>query len=142
MNALKDNLPQTKGISYDNLESYYTTDSVHALKTYYEAIDRTYKITRQSEIDNTIVPQVQALIDALDPLAADYRDVFEFILNIPKSDTFSYPSASVTDPAWTQWAQDNAGAISQAIDRDYLYFRYEESTVNALNATWTASTGT
>ena len=126
-------LPQTKQVTYSDLMSYYTADSVQALQRYYSSIIRTYKITRQSMIDDRIYDELKSYIDGLVVRPANYSAVYEQILHIPAGNSFSYPNGNINDPAWITWTSANAGHISQAIDTEFLNTRYEARTVAMLN---------
>ena len=132
-------LPGRNGVEYSRLESYYRSEGVSNLKTYYDAIDRTYKIVDQSLIEagGEVYDTLKGYIDALQANDADYTDVFYQILLVPTgTQGFSYPAPNViraTYSTWIDWARTNAGSVSAQLDTAFLSVMYTDASVAALN---------
>ncbi len=123
-----------------NLENYYTAESVGDLKTYINEIDRDLKIIHQSQLEKNgdIYEELKSYIDSLDPLDANYEDLFSLILTIPSGTPgFTLPASNVTNTVysrWINWARENAGKLSTAVDMEFLNTRYTQSSVATLNS--------
>ena len=130
-------LPSLNGVAYSDLSAYYEQQGISDLTNYYANIERGYKKVSQDYVDDVIYNELKDYIDALVPRKADYTSLFNLILSIPKgTEGFSYPASQVNKnniSTWLEWAQDNAGNLSAAIDADYLAPRYTASSVAALN---------
>ena len=134
---ITDYLPSLSGsaVDYNTLETYYTVDSVTNLKTYYQSIDREYKIVNQSMINagGSVYSELKDYIDALDVRAADYTDVFYQILRIDTGTPgFSYPEDDVISSkynTWITWAKANTGNISTQMDKTFLSVKYTDSSL-------------
>lgn len=133
---LTEYLPSKYNVEFSDISSYFTADSVAALLDYYDTYDREVKIVSQSVVDEEIYETLKASIDALEPVTADYTDVFYQILTIPSgTDGFDYPATDVVETnygTWMDWAYANAGAISAVLDTEYLDARYTATSVAAL----------
>ena len=139
--SLHDDVTIGQGVNYSNLESFYTTDSVDEMKSYYEEYEYApikLKNVQQWQLEDggDIYMTLRDLIDALVPVDANYMNVFYEILNIPTgTDGFEYPAPNATNawlPTWMEWARDNAGDISSQMDTEYLSARYTEASLMTL----------
>ena len=134
---LDEYLPEKwNGVTFSEISNYFTVDSVSGLLDYYDSYDRDVKIVSQSVVNDEIYESLKAFIDALEPVAADYTDVFYQILTIPYgTEGFAYPALDVAESdynTWMTWAQENDGMISTALDTEYLNARYTDTSVAAL----------
>lgn len=134
---LDEYLPATwNGVTFSDISNYFTVDSVSGLLDYYDNYDRDVKIVSQNVVNEEIYETLKAYIDALEPVAADYTDVFYQILTIPYgTEGFEYPALDVAESdynTWMDWAYQNDGMISVALDTEYLDARYTDTSVAAL----------
>jgi hypothetical protein len=88
--------------------------------------------------DGDVYNELKGMIDSLTPLDADYTELFSLIYVIPRGTPgFSLPANGVTDAVyslWIDWARENAGTLSTAVDMDYLNTHYTRESVRSLNS--------